>query len=36
LHIVLRRVEAHANGADHLAINNDRKSTLHLRKAPVP
>ena len=33
LHVVLQRVEARPDGADHLAINNDRKSTLHFREA---
>jgi hypothetical protein len=33
LHVVLRRVEARSDGADHLAINNYRRSTLHFREA---
>jgi hypothetical protein len=33
LHIVLRRVEARADGANYLAINDDWKATLHLREA---
>jgi hypothetical protein len=33
LRVVLRRVEACSDGTDHLAIHNDRKSTLHFREA---
>src|ERR1700744_4647409 len=31
--VVFRRVEARPDGADHLAIDDDRKSALHLREA---
>jgi hypothetical protein len=33
LHVVLRRVEARSDGADHLAIDHDRKPALHLDEA---
>ena len=33
LYIVLRRVEARPDGADHLAVDDDRKPALHLGEA---
>jgi len=33
LHVVLRRVEARSDGADHLAIDHDWKPALHLDEA---
>jgi hypothetical protein len=33
LHVVLRRVEARPDGADHLAIDNDWQTALHVGEA---
>src|SRR5260221_7734575 len=33
LHVVLRRIEACTDRADHLAIDHDRKASLHLDEA---